>query len=162
MEVCGMSKLSIIDTIVILTICYELVTLAILYYLVTLDIRILKNAKSVDQLDRWALRYAKKYKFNKDIILGNLMKKIESGKKAIKIGKWCLLLEIIFVSIYFISIDPNIFRFGEKIILSGRDRIMMLDDIMILCGISALWVLYFVKPIHQRNIVAYEQFSRLL
>jgi hypothetical protein len=161
MEVCGMSKLSIIDTIIILTICYELVTLAILYYLVTLDIRMLKKAESVDQLCKLTLKYAKKRNFNKGIILRDLMKKIESGKKFIKIGKWCLLLEIIFVSLYFIARDPDMIRFGEKI-LFGKEQRMMLDDIMILCGISVFWAIYYFMLVHKRNIVAHEQFSRLL
>ena len=156
-----MSKLSTVDTIVILTVCYELVALAILYYLVTLDIKILKNAKSLDQLDKWAMRYAKKRNFNKDIILENLMKKIEYVKKGNKIVNWCLLLVIIFIGIHFISRDPNVIHLGKKIIF-GQDNVMMLDDIIVLCGISAFWAVYLVKLIHQRNIVAHEQFSRLL
>ena len=156
-----MSKLSIIDTIVILTICYELVTLVILYYLVTLDIKMLKKAESVDQLFKLTLRYVKTRNFNKDIILGDLMRKIEPIKKKNKLAKWCLLLEIIFVGIYFIPPYSDVIRFGEKIIFRQESK-KMLDDIMILCGISTFWVVYFVKLIHQRNIVAHEQFSRLL
>ncbi len=156
-----MSKLYIFDTIVILTICYELVTLVILYYLVTLDIKMLKKAESVDQLFKLTLRYAKKRNFNKDIILGDLMKKIESIKKKNKIAKGCLLLQIIFVGIYFMPPHHDVIRFGEKIIFRQESK-KMLDDIMILCGISTFWAVYFVKLIHQRNIVAYEQFTRLL
>jgi hypothetical protein len=161
MDVCGMSILYLIDTTVILTISYELVTLVVLYYLVMLDIGILENATNANQLNKWSLKYAKKRNFNKDIILGNLMKKIKSGGKMIKIQKWCVMLEIIFVGIYFMSRDPNNIHFGEKIIIR-RDSVMMLDDIMILCGISVLWTVYFCKLIHKRNVVAYEQFAKIL
>jgi hypothetical protein len=160
MEIGCMSKLIIVDTVTILTLCYELVTLVILYYFVTSDIKILKNVKSVDQLDKWALRYAKKRNFNKGIILRDLMKKIESIKKMNKIAKWCLLLQMIFVGIYFMPYQ-DVMRLGEKIIFAQESK-KMLDDIMILCGISTFWAIYFVKLIHQRNIVAHEQFSRLL
>ena len=136
-------------------------TLAILYYLVTLDIRMLNKAESVDQLCKLTLKYAKKRNFNKDVILGNLMKRIEKVKKGIKLAKGCLLLEIIFVSIYFMPQYSDVIRFGEKIIFK-QDSKRMLDDIMILCGISAIWAYYYVKFIHKRNIVAHEQFSRLL
>lgn len=156
-----MSKLCIFDTIVILTICYELVTLVVLYYVVTLDIKMFKGAENVNQLHKLTLRYAKKRNFNKDIILRDLIKKIESSRKAIILAKWCLLLEIIFICIFFMPPHSDVIRFGEKIIFK-QDSKMMVNDMMILFGITALWVLYFVKLIHQRNIVAHEQFSRLL
>ncbi len=156
-----MSPLSIVDTVVILTICYELVTLAVAYYLVTLDIRILKKAERVDQLCKLTFKFARKRNFNKGIILGDLMKRIERIKKCTKFGKWFLLLEIFFVSIYFMPPRPAVIHISEKIILR-QNSIKMMDDIMILCGISAFWAVYYVKLIHQRNIVAHEQFSRLL
>ena len=56
---------------------------------------------------------------------------------------------------------PDIIRFGEKIIFTGRDRMMVFDELMIFGFISALWAVFFFNLIHKRNIVAYEQFSRL-
>lgn len=156
-----MSPLSMVDTIVILTICYELVTLAVAYYLVTLDIRILKKAERVDQLCKLTLRFARKRNFNRGVILGDLMKRIERVKKCTQLAKWCLLLEIIFLSIYFMPPRPDVIHISEKIIIR-QNSIMMMDDIMILCGISAIWAIYYVMLVHKRNIVAHEQFSRLL
>lgn len=85
-----MSTFFIINIIIFISICFELVYFLIFYFLVRSDIRILINAKSIDELDKWALKYAKKYNFNKDAILGNIYKTVESGRK-VKNGKMAFL-----------------------------------------------------------------------
>lgn len=152
-----MSTFSLVDILIIITICFEFVYILLVYFLVRSDINILKNAKNIDELDKWALKYVKKYNFNKDIILANIIKAAESGTKTKKMGRSLFLIETIFVILYFISRVSEIVRFG---ILNGRS-VTVLDKLMIFIGISAVWAVYLFNFIHQRNIVAYEQFIRL-
>ena len=78
-----------------------------------------------------------------------------------KIGKWGLLFELIFVIFYFVSRNPEIIRISNKIFLSGRDSIMILDGLLILCVLSTLYVVLLSTLIEKRGSVAYEQFPRL-
>lgn len=157
-----MPNLCLANSLIIITICFNYVYLVIYYFLVMSDIRILKNAKNVTDLDKWALKYVKKYKFDKDIILGNLIKQIESGKKGIKIQKWSFLLVIIFVITHFTSRNPYTVHILWKTVHIGRDQLMILNGIMILCLFAGLFALLLFRLTHKRNIVAHEQFSRLL
>jgi hypothetical protein len=146
-----MSTFCLVNVVIIISICFEFVYFLLFYFLVRLDIRILINAKNID----------KKYNFNKNVILANINKTVESGRKTKKTGRRLLLIGTIFTIVYFILRVPCIIRFGEKIIFTGRDRMMAFDELMIFGFISALWAAYFFNLIHKRNIVAREQFIRL-
>ncbi|MFA5323046.1 MAG: hypothetical protein WC373_10285 [Smithella sp.] len=136
-------------------------TLIVYYFLYRSDMRILKNAKNVNDLDKWALEYVKKYNFNKDIILENIIKKVESGKKTNKIIKWFLFLQTIFFIIYYATKTPNIINIGSKTIHIGRDAILILNGVMISCLLAVLYMFLIHKFTLKRNIFAHEQFSRL-
>lgn len=157
-----MSTFFIINIIIFISICFEFVYFLIFYFLVRSDIRILINAKSIDELDKWALKYARKYNFNKDAILGNIYKTVESGSKVKKMGRWLFLIGTIFTVMYFILRVPDIIRFGEEIVFSGQHSMVIFDELMIYVFISSLWAVFFFNLIHKRNIVACDQFSRLL
>jgi high-affinity K+ transport system ATPase subunit B len=136
-------------------------TLIVYYFLYRSDRKILKNANNVNDLDKWALKYVKKYNFNKDIILENIIKKVESGKKTNKIIKWFFILQAIFFIIYYTTKTPNIINIGSKTIYIGRDAILILNGVMILCLLTVLCMFLLLRLMHKRNIVAHEQFSRL-
>jgi hypothetical protein len=125
------------------------------------DIRILKNAKNVDDLDKWALKYVKKYNLNKDSILKNIIKEIESGKKINRVLGWSLLLVLVYNAFYFTSKNPGTIHLGQKTIFIGSDDILILNSIMILCVLSILCVFLICNLIQKRKDVAKEQFSRL-
>jgi len=152
-----MSTLSLVDILIIITICFECLYLLGIYLSFMSDIKILKNANNINELDKWPLKYVKKYNFNKYIILKNINEAVWSSEKARKIGRWGLLLETIGVIIYFISRVSEIIRFG---ILNGRG-VTVLDELMIFIGISTVWAVYYINLIHKRNIVVCEQFYRL-
>lgn len=153
-----MSDVCLINILLIITICFEFVYFLIFYILVKSDIRTLINAKNIDELDKWALKYVKKYNFNNGVILANINKTVESGEKTKIMGRWLFLIGTIFVILYFISRVSEIIRFG---IINGSG-VRALDELMVFIGISALWAVYFFNLIHKRNVVAREQFTRLL
>ncbi len=156
-----MSKFCLFNIVLIITICFEFVYLLIIYLLFMSDIRILINAKNLDSLDKWAIKYVKKNNFNKDVILQKINKAVRFSEKAKRIGRWGLLLETMVVIIYFISRGTDFFHFGDKEIFIGHDSVTILDSLMIFFLISVLWAVYFFNLIHKRNIVAHEQFTRL-
>ncbi len=144
-----------------IAICLMYLTLIVYCSLYMSDIRILRNAKKISELNKWALKYVKKYNYNKDIILVNIFKKVESGKKTNKIIKWFLILQAIFFTIYYTTKTPNIINIGSKTILIGRDAILILNGMIILCLLTVLYMFLMFRLMHKRNNVAHEQFSRL-
>ncbi len=156
-----MPNVYLANYLIVVTICFNYLCLIIFYLQVMSDIRILNNANKIDDLDKWALKYVKKYKFNKDIILENLTKQIESDKKNIKIIKFCFLLVIIFVIVHFTSRDPYTVHVFWKTIHIVHDQLIILNGIMILCLLFVLSTILLFRLIHKRNIVAHEQFSRI-
>ena len=156
-----MSRVCLSYYLIIIAICLMYPTLIISYFSMKSDIRILKSANNLAELKKWALRYIKKHNFNKNIILGKITKELDYSKKLKKVSKWGLLFEIIFIVFYFASRDPNIIRISDKIILSGRDSLMILDGLMILCVLSTIYVFLLSALIEKRDGIAYEQFSRL-
>jgi hypothetical protein len=125
------------------------------------NIRNLKKAKNIFELNKWALKYVKKYKSDKNTILKNISKEVESNRKANKIIRWALLLMTIFFVINFVTKPPEIIHIGEKAVYFGRNARMILNGIIILCELTVLYVFLMFKLTKKRNIVACEQFSRL-
>lgn len=156
-----MSRVYLAYYLIIIAICLMYPTLIISYFSIKSDIRILKSAKKLAELKKWALRYIKKHNFNKNIILGKITKELDYSKKLKKVSKWGLLFEIIFVVFYFVLRNPEIIRISDKMFLSGRDNIMILDGLMILCVLSTVYVLLLSVLIEKRDSIAYEQFTRL-
>ncbi len=146
---------NMINIVVIITISFEVISLLVYYFLVMSDIKILKNAKSIAELDKWALKYIKKYNYNKDIVLENINKVMKPIEKTKKARRWSLLLMTICTIIYFMA------RIAEKMILIDENGVDVWDVIIAFTYISALWAILFVNLTQKRNIVAHEQFSRL-
>lgn len=152
---------SLANYLIIATICLNYLYLIVFYFQVISDIRILNNANKIEDLDKWALKYVKKYNFNNDIILENLIIQIKSDQKNIKVLNFCFLLVVIFVIVHFTSKDPYTVHIFWKTINIVHDQLIILNGIMILCLLFALSVILLFRIMHKRNIVAHEQFSRI-